>query len=101
MDSKKHDGEFPLRIGDALVLKVRAGEMLIDVCDRHETPIPFSCRAASCGTCAIKVLQGLENLSPRSELEDIIIEDLPDSSPSVRLACQVELLGQAHIIPLP
>ncbi|WNG19988.1 2Fe-2S iron-sulfur cluster-binding protein [Cystobacter fuscus] len=99
MSSERGGREVELQVGDEL-LKVRSGERLIDICEHHQTCIMFSCRAASCGTCAIVVEQGMENLSPVEGLEAIVVEEVSEGRPNVRLACQVRILGSACIRPL-
>lgn len=98
--SSEHGGrEIELQVGEE-ILKVRSGERLIDICEHHQTCIMFSCRAASCGTCAIVVEQGMENLSRMEGLEAIVVEEVSEGRPNVRLACQVRILGAACIRPL-
>lgn len=73
------------------VKKVEAdGGDLVDVCDDHLLPVPFSCRSATCGTCHVEVLEGHELLEPPSLEESDLLEVLggPEGS---RLACQVRL----------
>jgi ferredoxin len=89
-----------VRIGENLTLSLRHGERLIDICDRNVTPIAFSCRSGSCGTCAIRVLQGMANLSPLNEKEGIVIADLENAGPDIRLACQIQIFGDSHVEPL-
>ncbi len=61
------------------------GGALLDICDHHFAPIPFSCRSASCGTCQVEVLEGEELLEPQNEEEQ---ELLPLLGGKGRLACQ-------------
>lgn len=67
-------------------------DRLIDVCDSCRTPIEFSCRSGTCGTCRIEVREGAEFLeAPRAdEIETLESFDAP---PSHRLACRVRLRG--------
>jgi 2Fe-2S ferredoxin len=67
------------------------GAALVDLCDAHQAPIPFSCRSASCGTCRIHVLAGADDfLSPaQDELDLLDVFNL--QPPRVRLACQAKL----------
>jgi 2Fe-2S ferredoxin len=97
MDGEMPRGEVDLRIGSAPPMRARLGERLIDVCEKHDGKIPFSCRAASCGTCAVRVLDGMANLSRMDDRERIVIEDLEQGGPNVRLACQVRVFGPAHV----
>lgn len=74
----------------AVEADVPEGGPLVDLCDRHEAPVPFSCRSASCGTCRIDVLQGLECLAPAEDEEVDVLAIFADP-PSRRLACQAQL----------
>lgn len=67
-------------------------DRLIDVCDTCRTPVEFSCRSGTCGTCRIEVREGAEFLeAPRAdELETLEAFDAP---PSHRLACRARLRG--------
>ncbi len=48
--------------------------------------IPFSCEAGICGTCMVKITEGMENLSTMNEEEeDFGLEE------GVRLACQARI----------
>jgi ferredoxin len=84
-----------LRIGDR-VLAVTTGTPLLEVCENEDLPLCFSCRDGACGTCLVHVVEGGENLSPRSENEDIVLPELSDD-PRARLACQVRVLGPVRI----
>lgn len=76
----------------ALVLEAEAeaGGALVDFCDELEAPIPFSCRSASCGTCRIDVLEGIDCFEPASDEEAEILELFADP-PTRRLACSARL----------
>jgi len=66
------------------------GGDLVDICDKILAPIPFSCRSASCGTCHIEVLEGLELLErPNAEEADLL--DILDGGANTRLACQARV----------
>lgn len=68
---------------------------LIDLCDEHDAPIPFSCRSASCGTCRIHVLAGADQLLPAEQDELELLEVFNLHPPTVRLACQARLCPSA------
>lgn len=97
MSQQPMEGTFQVRIGDEVTATTRPGDKLIEVCDRISVPLAFSCRGGACGTCAIRVIEGAENLSPRSEKEELVIEDLGEDLRDVRLACQVRVYGPAHV----
>lgn len=70
--------------------EVPDGGDLLDICDDVLAPVAFSCRSASCGTCHIQVLQGIELLEKPSEEEEDLL-DLLDATENGRLACQVKV----------
>ncbi len=48
-----------------------------------------------CGTCTMEIVEGLENLSPRTAVEKIQLKDKPEN---IRLSCQAEVLGNICVI---
>jgi ferredoxin len=67
------------------------GSALVDLCDAHAAPIPFSCRSASCGTCRIDVLEGAEQLLPPADDELELLDVFNMRPPLIRLTCQAVL----------
>lgn len=51
-----------------------------------------------CGTCVVEVVEGMENLSPRTEAENRKLRKKPDS---YRLACQALVHGPASVVTKP
>lgn len=47
-----------------------------------------------CGTCVMEILDGAQNLSPRSEVEETYLADRPSS---YRLSCQVSINGDVTV----
>lgn len=86
-----------VRIGEA-VFEAHAGDRLIDLCDWHATALRFSCRAGSCGTCEVRVLEGLDHLSVPTENERIVLSHRQGDS-AFRLACQMTVLGPVRLEP--
>jgi ferredoxin len=84
---------FSIRVAGVTVSDVRPGENLGEVCDRHSAPLDFMCRGASCGTCAVRVVEGSENLSAMKEDEATFLEAMFGAPPDVRLGCQLDLKG--------
>jgi ferredoxin len=77
---------------------VPEGGRLLDVCDDAAAPVPFSCRGASCGTCRVEVIEGLDRLEPASEDELEVLAMFRDP-PTRRLACQARLVaGRALVV---
>ncbi len=75
------------------------GGELLDICDEHFAPIPFSCRSASCGTCHVEVLAGAELLEP-PEAEEQELLDLLRGPAGSRLACQARVRSGAGVVRL-
>ena len=67
------------------------GGPLVDVCDEHSAPVPFSCRSACCGTCRVDVLEGAELLDPPADDELDVLDIFSDDPRSRRLACQARM----------
>lgn len=51
-----------------------------------------------CGTCIVEVVEGIENLSPRTEVEKRKLKKKPDT---YRLACQALVNGPVSVITKP
>jgi ferredoxin len=51
-----------------------------------------------CGTCVVEVVEGLENLSPRTDVENRRFKNKPDN---YRLACQSLVQGPVSVVTKP
>jgi ferredoxin len=51
-----------------------------------------------CGTCIVEVVEGIENISPRTEVEKRKLKKKPDT---YRLACQVLVNGPISVKTKP
>lgn len=51
-----------------------------------------------CGTCIVEVVEGMENLSPRTEVENRKLKKKPTS---YRLACQTLVNGPISVVTKP
>jgi ferredoxin len=85
--------------GAAKTIDAPEGGPLVDLCDEHYAPIPFSCRSATCGTCHVVVVEGLEHFEPPDQAEAELLGILrgPRSS---RLACQAVLKAEEGLVRL-
>lgn len=54
--------------------------------------------AGQCGTCIVQVVEGLENLSPRTDFENQKLKKKPDN---YRLACQTLVNGPVSVVTKP
>lgn len=71
-----------------------------------EGPIPAQCRTASCGTCWVGILGGVENLSAvdvheKKRMREFGYIDTPEAKPVIRLACQALASGNVTIVIPP
>ncbi len=70
------------------------GEEIMDITDANPAAeVPYSCRAATCGTCRVEVLEGAEALSTADEFELEVLDIFGDTPDKVRLCCQAKLIG--------
>jgi len=74
----------------------RKGLGLIALALKQETAMQFDCKAADCGICIIKVLEGAENLSEPTKEEADFLKAM-NADESERLACQVNVNGNVSI----
>jgi ferredoxin len=51
-----------------------------------------------CGTCIVEITEGMENLSPRTDVENRKLKKKPDT---YRLACQVVVNGPVSVNTKP
>ncbi|MEO1001499.1 MAG: 2Fe-2S iron-sulfur cluster-binding protein [Cyanobacteria bacterium J06638_7] len=51
-----------------------------------------------CGTCVMEVLEGMQNLSPRSDVEEVYLADRPAN---FRLSCRTSVNGDVTVRTRP
>lgn len=83
---------------EAVRVEAGPGEALVDLCDQSRSPVPFSCRSASCGTCRIVVETGADQLDPPKDEELDVLDAFGNKPPKMRLACQAKLSQRAQLI---
>lgn len=65
---------------------------------RAGADIRFGCAACRCGTCAVKILEGVQNLSPfKKDEEQLLLRLKLPRDGSVRLACQARVNGDCTV----
>lgn len=58
----------------------------------------FNCGGyGQCGTCIVEVVEGMENISPRTPVEDKKLQ----KKPHYRLACQALVNGPVSVVTKP
>jgi len=89
----------PVRIRFAtedLLVEAPAGTPLQEIADAVGADITFGCRSGSCGTCRVRIREGLENASAPTPEERDYLANL-GAPPDHRLACQVRAEGDLDI----
>ena len=77
---------------------VKVGTAMVDFCDEHpEAEVPFSCRSASCGTCRVRVKEGMQTLSKTQDDELDVLEVFGDGK-DVRLCCQIQVVAEGNLV---
>ena len=51
-----------------------------------------------CGTCVMEVIEGMQNLSPRSDVEEVYLSDRPAN---LRLSCRTSVNGDVTLRTKP
>jgi 2Fe-2S ferredoxin len=88
------------RAGDRpLVIDAAEGGALVDACDDHAAPVPFSCKSANCGTCLVEVLEGESELFPPGEEERALLAYVAPPA-SDRLACRAQMRPGTNVLRL-
>ncbi len=79
------------------------GGSFVKLCDEVDSPVPFHCRRANCGTCRIAVLEGVDELLPPEDRELDLLRIFGLSPRKYRLACQARMrpgLATLRVRPL-
>lgn len=63
-----------------------SGSDLVDACDASNAPVDFSCRAACCTTCRVRVVAGGEALAEPGGMEHELLRAVKAPA-DVRFAC--------------
>lgn len=79
-----------------LLVQAPVGTSLQAIADASGADITFACRNGSCGTCRVRITQGLEHCSDMGTEERDFLQGLCVSADE-RLACQVSVLGDIEV----
>ena len=77
-------------------VNVPAGTRVIEVSEKVGAGIIYGCREGDCGTCLMRVEEGMEFLSTPTALEDKVLKENM-AGKDMRLACQAQVLGDGEI----
>lgn len=81
-------------------IELKNENFLLELENQAQNELPFGCCSGICGTCAFKVISGMENLSPRNEKEQDLLDSFYDDFDDKRLGCQCKIHGDICIEPL-
>lgn len=79
-----------------LLVEAPAGTGLREIAEASGADLTFGCGSGSCGTCRVRVTQGLDHCSPAEPEERDFLADL-DAPADHRLACQLHVQGDVEI----
>ncbi len=73
------------------------GGSLLDISIENKIPHIHECGGnGKCSTCRVRILDGMGNLSPRTEAERVMVQ-MRKWDPSIRLACQCIVKGDVKV----
>jgi ferredoxin len=81
-----------------ITVNVPAGTRLIEVSEKIGAGIIYGCREGDCGTCMMHVVEGWNNLSEPTVLEQKVLKDNMAGRHD-RLACQAQVIGNCVVKP--
>ena len=77
--------------------EVKQGVTIISAANRADVPIGQSCNGDGvCGWCKVKVIRGMENLSPPTPLERQLMASCA-FAPDERAACLAKIAGDISV----
>lgn len=79
---------------DDLEIEVPSGTTLSLAAQEADASLGFGCRAGTCGTCALTVLEGMDSLERRGYVEEDTLAVVGEAGPDRRLGCQIILRDQ-------
>ena len=73
-----------------------SGARFQEIVEASGADVTFGCRNGTCGTCRIRIEEGLENISPKGREESDFLESI-EAQKDERLGCQITVLGNCSI----
>jgi len=80
---------------DGKTVEVPDGSLLAEL--DGKCSVLFACKTGSCGSCKVKVVEGMENLEPPNETEKVGLETF-GTDPNERLMCQCKIKSGKVVI---
>lgn len=76
-------------LNDGISVEVEPGSTVQLAAQRAGSGLPFGCRAGTCGTCVLRVVDGLESLDEPGFVEADTLAEIGEDGALVRLGCQL------------
>lgn len=90
-----------LFLPEDLLVEAPAGTPVQAIADAAGADLTFGCRGGTCGTCRVRVAEGLEHCAPPGPEERDFLASL-GAPPDHRLACQLVVHGPVTLeVPGP
>ena len=89
----KYSVSFVLPDGSDYQVEAKEGDSLVLASGRGPYPISTGCSDGTCGTCAIEVLEGSDQLTPADSHEEETKKN-NGVAENLRLGCQTAILGE-------
>ena len=83
-----------VKTGDSF--EVPKGQSFLEFCQANDAPHEFGCTVGSCGTCALALESGAENVQPPDDEERETLEMSTDVE-GARLGCQMIVNGDITV----
>tara|TARA_R110002126_G_scaffold27665_14_gene92849 strand:- start:829 stop:1113 length:285 start_codon:yes stop_codon:yes gene_type:complete len=80
------------------VHEIADGSSYLDFCQSNDVPQDFGCTVGSCGTCALVIEEGGDNVNAATEDEKDVVE-MCSSDAHARLGCQLTINGDITLRP--
>ncbi len=93
----RHTVRFELPDGTSYEAKGKPGDTLSRISGRGPRPLATGCADTTCGTCAVEVLDGLDQVTAPSdhEIQTKAANGVPDDR---RLACATAITGEGVVV---
>jgi ferredoxin len=79
-----------------LLVEAPMGTSMQEIAETSGADLTFGCGSGSCGTCRVRVAEGIEHCSPAGPEERDFLASM-DAPADHRLACQVRVQGDVEI----
>ncbi len=77
-------------------IEVEAGTTILIGATRQGVEITHDCTEGICGTDIARIVAGAENLSEKTDAEDLTLETM-DAGPDDRLCCMAKVMGDVTV----